>query len=327
MPLPKMLEGRMRLPAVAAPQFLVSGPDYVVEACKAGIVGAFPALNQRSSEGFESWLAEIAERLDGAEGLGPGGRPAPYGVNLIAHRTNPRLEPDLAIAVKHKVPIIITSLGAISDLVDAVHSYGGIVLHDVTNIRHARKAAGAGVDGLVLVCAGAGGHAGVINPFALLPEVRAFFDRTIVLAGCISHGRAIAAAEMMGADLAYLGTRFIATEESMASDDYKRMVIESRAADIVYTPAISGVPASFLRQSLVNAGLDPDELPSLGKAELGEELTRPEKRPWKNIWSAGQGVGTITDAPSIAELVGRFEREYLDAVAEIAGRSAARAAE
>ncbi|MBX6426707.1 MAG: nitronate monooxygenase [Variibacter sp.] len=306
MPLPEALRGRLALPAVAAPMFLVSGPDLVVEACRAGVLGTFPALNQRTSEGFDAWLHEIEERLAEAERAGE--RPAPYGVNLIVHRSNPRVEADLKITVAHKVPVVITSLGAVSELVDAVHSYGGLVFHDVINIRHAEKAAAAGVDGLIAVCAGAGGHAGTLSPFALVPEIRAFFDKTILLAGAMSTGRHIAAAQMLGADLAYLGTRFIATQESLAPDAFKQMILEGRASDIVYTPAISGVHGNFMRQSLVANGLDPDNLPPKPEMNMARE-----KRAWKHIWSAGQGVGSIHDIPATAELCARLKREYEDA--------------
>jgi len=316
MPLPQQLQGRLKLPVIAAPMFLVSGPDLVVAACQAGVVGSFPALNQRAAEGFDDWLTEIESRLTPND--------APYGVNLIVHNTNPRLEADLKICEAHKVPIVITSLGAIADLVDRVHAYGGLVFHDVTTLRHAKKAVEAGVDGLILVCAGAGGHAGVLSPFAMVPEVRAFFDGTIILAGCISDGQGVAAAETMGADLAYLGTRFISVQESMAPAEYKAMLCDSAAADIVYTPAISGVPASFLRQSLVNAGLDPDNLPTKKDINMGEELDS-ESKAWKNIWSAGQGVGSISDVPTTAELVDRLTREYRGAIERSAGRLAAAA--
>lgn len=305
MPLPYSLEGRLSLPAIAAPMFLVSGPDLVVASCRAGIVGSFPSLNQRTTEGFASWLEEIKRRLAPED--------APYGVNLVIHRTNPRYRADLEICEQYRVPVIITSFGALADVADRVHSYGGVVFHDVTNIRHARKAADAGVDGLILVCAGAGGHAGVINPFAFINEVRAFFAKTIVLAGCISDGRAIAAARMMGADLVYIGTRFIAAAESMASTSYKSMLCGSEAADIVYTSAISGVPASFLRGSLISAGLDPDNLPEKKVINVGKELDT-EAKLWRDIWSAGQGVGSITDIPTAAELVARLGMDYSSAI-------------
>lgn len=318
MSLPAQLRDRLKLPVIAAPMFLVSGPDLVVASCQAGIVGTFPALNQRTTEGFGEWLTQIEARLTPDD--------APYGVNLIVHNTNPRVEADLQVCEAHKVPLIVTSLGALSDLVDRVHAYGGLVFHDVTTLRHARKAAEAGVDGLILVCAGAGGHAGVVNPFALVPEVRAFFDGTIILGGCISDGCGVAAAETMGADLTYLGTRFIATKESMAPADFKAMLCDSEAADIVYTASISGVPASFLRQSLIDAGLDPDNLPTKKDINMGKELNT-ESRAWKNIWSAGQGVGSIVDAPGTGELVERLAGEYRAAIEQVSGRLSAAAAE
>jgi nitronate monooxygenase len=303
------LRGRLKIPAVAAPMFLVSGPDLVVEACRAGVLGTFPALNQRTSEGFEAWLDEIEARLAAASSE----RPAPYGVNLIVHRTNPRVDADLKIIIKHRVPLVITSLGAVSELVDAVHAYGGLVFHDVINMRHAEKAAAAGVDGLIAVCAGAGGHAGTLSPFALVPEIRSMFDKTILLSGVLSTGRHIAAAQVLGADLAYLGTRFIATKESRASDECKQMILSARGGDIVYTPAISGVHGNFMRQSLIASGLDPDNLPP--KPEINTSSEGRERRAWKHVWSAGQGVGSITDVPTTAELCARLVREYEEACA------------
>ncbi|KPF64602.1 2-nitropropane dioxygenase [Bosea sp. AAP35] len=308
MPLPASLAGRLRLPAIASPMFLVSGPDLVVETCKAGILGTFPALNQRTSEGYVAWLDEIEERLADIPDA------APFGVNLIVHRSNPRLEADLAITAQHKVPLVITSLGAVPDLVKAVHGYGGLVFHDVISLRHAQKAAEAGVDGIIAVAAGAGGHAGTMSPFALVSEIRRFFGGTIVLAGAISTGAQIAAAQMMGADLAYLGTRFIATTESLADPAYKDMLLRSHAADILYTPAISGVHANFMRESIQAAGLDPDNLVSHGKLDLGNEA-----KVWKTIWSAGQGVGAIEDVPTTAELGARLLTEYRQARASLSG--------
>jgi nitronate monooxygenase len=307
MPLPKQLEGRLRIPVVAAPMFLVSGPALVTAASKAGVLGAFPALNQRSSEGFDDWLSEIESALAADPNA------APYGVNLIVHRSNPRVEADLALCVKHKVPVVITSLGAVADLVKEVQSYGGVVFHDVINRRHAEKAAEAGVDGLILVCGGAGGHAGTYNPFAFLPEIRRFFKKTILLAGAISDGRSVAAARMLGADLAYLGTRFIATKESLAAEGFKQMIVDGSAADIVYTPAISGIHGNFLKDSVRAVGLDPDNLPTGGhgyKAKVSDE-----QKAWKHVWSAGQGVGSIDDVPSAAALVDRLEQEYRTALA------------
>lgn len=301
---------RLRLPVVAAPMFLVSTPELVVACCRAGVLGTFPALNQRSSAGFADWLDVVEGRL--------GPDDAPYGVNLIVHQSNPRLRDDLEVVVERRVPVVITSLGAVSEVVDAVHSYGGLVLHDVTTIRHARKAADAGVDGLILVAGGAGGHAGSTNPFALMAAVRGWFDGLVLLAGSLSTGADVLAAQAMGADLAYLGTRFVATTESAASAAYKEMVISASAADVIYTPAVSSIPASFLRASLDAAGIDPDAAPGL--VEL-DHLTRPDEaqaKAWKDIWSAGQGVQAITDAPSVAALVARLGEEYAAARARVA---------
>ena len=313
MAMPESLRGRLRLPVVAAPMFLVSGPELVIEASRAGILGTFPALNQRSSEGFEAWLTEIRETL---EPLGEDA--APYGVSLIVHRTNPRLEADLELCVKHRVPVVITSLGAVADLVDAVHGYGGVVFHDVVNLRHARKAADAGVDGLIAVAAGAGGHAGSMSPFALVTEIRQFFDKTVLLAGCMGDGRHVAAARALGADLAYMGTRFIATRESRAPAEYKDMIVSSAAGDIVYSDAISGVPANFLGASLQANGYDLAELTARG---LGQGQLKPigdEAKVWKTVWSAGQGVGDIVDVPATADLVDRLHSEYRSALAALA---------
>lgn len=314
MPIPASLSRGLRVPVVVSPMFLVSGPDLVVASCTAGAIGTFPALNQRTTEGFDAWLHEIRGRLDAHDTAHPDRPSCAYGVNLIVHRTNPRLAADLAVAKEHKVPLIITSLGAVRELVDEVHAWGGLVFHDVTTIRHARKAAEAGVDGLILVCAGAGGHAGTLSPFALLPEVRRFFDGTILLAGCISDGRSVAAARMLGADFAYMGTRFIATHEAMGPENYKSMIVDTAAADIVYTDAISGIPANFLEPSLRQAGLDPAHLPTKAEIDLGTELDT-ESKAWKDIWSAGQGVGTIDDIVSTSDLVERTRAEYVAAIA------------
>ncbi len=323
MSIPESFQGRLRLPLISAPMFLVSGPELVIEACKAGVVGTFPALNERSSEGFESWLVQIREALDSFEAE-TGKQAAPFGVNLIVHHTNPRVQADLELCIKHKVPLIITSLGAVKDLVDAVHGYGGLVFHDVINVRHAKKAAAAGVDGLIAVCNGAGGHAGTLNPFALLAEIRQFYQGTIILSGSMSTGQDVATAQMMGADLAYMGTRFINTQESRANPEYKQMIVESSAADITYTPKISGIWANFLKPSLEKAGLDPDS-GEKKKVDLGEELQAPEggASAWKSIWSAGQGVGSIADAPPVAELVERLQDEYRDATDHFAKLSGA----
>jgi nitronate monooxygenase len=308
--------------------FLVSGPTLVSETCKGGVVGSFPALNNRTTEGFDEWLTEIEEDLAAFEAE-TGRKAAPYGVNLIVHKSNPRVQADLDIIVKHKTPLVITSLGAVAELVEAVQSYGGVVFHDVTNMRHARSAMRANVDGLILVCNGAGGHAGVLNPFAFLPEIKAEFDGTVLLAGCISDGRGIAAARAMGADLAYLGTRFINTQESNAPDDFKEMINGANAGDIVYTPAISGVPGSFLRQSIEASGLDPDNLPIKKEINFGKELTpqQQEQKAWKKVWSAGQGVGSIDDVPATRDLIARLKSEYDEAAGSLAQHFEVAAAE
>ena len=307
----------LSLPAVAAPMFLISGPQLVIECCKNGIVGTFPALNQRSSEGFEAWVIEIKEALAAFEAE-TGKKAAPFGVNLIVHPTNSRVQADLEICIKHQVPLIITSLGAVSQLVDAVHSYGGLVFHDVIKKRHAEKAAQAGVDGLIVVAAGAGGHAGITNPRSLVAEVRQFFDKTILLSGCISTGRDIASAMQMGADLAYMGTRFINVDESMADEGYKQMIIESNASDIVYTAAVSGVNANFLRPSLEAMGITEEMWSKSKKIDFGEELdaAKAEAKAWKTIWSAGQGVTTIQDSVSTADLIRRLQNEFIAAIQE-----------
>jgi nitronate monooxygenase len=312
---------RLAVPAIAAPMFLVSGPDLVVETCRSGIIGTFPALNQRTSEGYAAWLDEIGERLRQIDAA-TGAPSSPFGVNLIVHKTNERLRRDVEITVQHRVPIVITSLGAVREVVDAIHSYGGLVFHDVINLRHAQKAADAGVDGLIAVCAGAGGHAGLLNPFAFVAEIRRMFEKTVILAGAITHGRHIAAAQLMGADLAYLGTRFINTREALAPDSYKEMIRAATAKDIVYTPAISGVHANFLRASIVAAGADPDNLQSPGKLTLSSEA---EARAWRDVWSAGQGVGDIQDILPAAELCRRLVAEYREAIAGLKpGRAAGR---
>ena len=304
----------LSLPVVAAPMFLISGPQLVIECCKQGIVGTFPALNQRSSEGFEEWLIEIKTALQEFE-LETGKKPAPFGVNLIVHPTNPRLEADLRLCVKHQVPLIITSLGAVRQVVDAVHSYGGLVFHDVIKKRHAQKAAEAGVDGLILVAAGAGGHAGTINPMTLVAETREFFDKTILLSGCISTGRDVASALQMGADLAYMGTRFINTPESKAPEAYREMIIQAGASDIRYTAAISGVPANFLSASLEAAGISEEDLKKSHKVDFGKELDT-EAKAWKTIWSAGQGVAKIKDSLPVAELTQKLKTEFKEAIEE-----------
>jgi nitronate monooxygenase len=302
MPVPASLAQNLRFPAVAAPMFLVSGPELVITTCQSGMIGTFPALNQRTSEGYAEWLDTIKAAL--------GPDDAQYGVNLIVHNTNTRLMADLAITAQHKVPLVITSLGAVKDIVDGVHAYGGVVFHDVINARHAKKAADAGVDGLILVSAGAGGHAGNQHPFALINEIRQFFSGTILLSGAISTGGDVAAALMAGADLAYMGTRFIATEEARAVEAYKDMLIETTAKDITYTDAISGINANFLTPSLIANGLDPAAAKDPHhKIDLAHELNT-EAKAWKTIWSAGQGVGSIHEILPVAELVTRLRGEF-----------------
>lgn len=301
MAIPASLQKGLKLPVIEAPMFLVSGPDLVVECCNAGVIGTFPSLNQRTTEGYRDWLVEIKSRLNDDA--------AAFGVNHIVHGSNERLMADLAVTVEHKVPLVITSLGAVKDLVDAVHGYGGVVFHDIANVRHAKNAAKAGVDGLILVANGAGGHAGIVNPFALVNEVREFFKGTIILSGCLSNGQDVAAALMMGADFAYMGTRFINTTEAMASDGYKAMIIDSGATDIIHTPAVSGIPANFMIKSLEANGIDPKHLPE-HKLDMGEEA-----RAWKTVWSAGQGAGTVHDVVPAAELVARLRSEYAVAAA------------
>lgn len=313
MPIPAQFEGRLALPVVAAPMFLVSGPELLLACCRHGVLGTLPALNQRTSDGFEEWLIHIKEALALHEDS-TGRLAAPYGINLIVHPTNPRLRADLELCVKYQVPLVITSLGAATEVVDAVHSYGGVVFHDVTNLKHAKKAAAAGVDGLIAVSAGAGGHAGTTNPLALLSEIRQFFDKTILLAGCLNNGRDIATALQMGADLAYMGTRFINTEESQASAAYKQMIQECVAADIIHTPAVSGVPASFMRPSLEKAGYEMAALQQPGNINYGEKLkpVDDEAKAWKTVWSAGQGCGSINDVVAAGELIERLGLELAE---------------
>lgn len=302
----------LSLPIVAAPMFLISNPRMVIECCKNGIVGTFPALNQRSSEGFEQWLIEIKEALTAWEAE-TGKKAAPFGVNLIVHPTNPRLEADVKLCMKHKVPLVITSLGAVSMVVDAIHSYGGLVFHDIIKKRHAEKAAEAGVDGLILVSAGAGGHGGTLNPMSLVAEVKSIFNKTILLSGCISTGVDVATALQMGADLAYMGTRFINTEESIAPQAYKDMIIAAGAKDVTYTAAISGVHANFLGASLKAAGITEEDLKKDVKIDFGKELDT-EAKAWKTIWSAGQGVATIHDSLPVAKLVAKLRTEFIAAL-------------
>ncbi len=291
--------------------FIVSGLDLVEAQCRAGIIGTFPALNARPQEELDSWLDQLQPRLAGTHGL--------YGVNLICHASNDRLPGDLAICMKHQVPLIITSLRPPAEVVQGAHEYGGLVFHDVTTLRHAEKAAEQGVDGLILVCAGAGGHGGATSPFALLPEIRRFFTGTIILAGAITDGASILAAQALGADLVYMGTRFIATQEANAAEPYKQMIVESGSKDVTYTNLFSGVHGNYLSKSMIAAGLDPSNLPA---PEVGKTYVAGHKREkpkaWKDIWGAGQGAGAITDIPPVADLVARLEAEYRQAADRLA---------
>ncbi|GJE02427.1 NAD(P)H-dependent flavin oxidoreductase [Methylobacterium isbiliense] len=308
MPLPDRLARALALPVIASPMFIVSGPDLVIAQCLGGIVGSFPALNARPKEALGDWLTRIEEALAAARAAEPDRIMAPYAVNQIVHASNDRLEHDLAVCADHRVPIIITSLRAPDAVVAAVHGWGGLVFHDVTTVRHAEKALEAGVDGLILVCAGAGGHAGTLSPFALVGEVRRFYDGPIILSGAITTGAAILAAQAMGADLAYMGTRFIATEEANAAPAYKEMIVGTSAADVIYTPFFTGVPGNYLKPSVAAAGLDPNALPESDKTKMnfGSGTTKA----WRDIWGAGQGVGTIDDAPPAAEVIARLKAEY-----------------
>jgi len=319
MSMPELFRGKLSLPLIGSPMFIVSYPDLVIAQCKAGVVGTFPSLNARPLDLLDQWLGRITGELAAHAEANPDKPVAPFGVNLIVHKSNTRLADDLALVVKHKVPFVITSVGAPRDIVQHVHAYGGIVFHDVTNVRHAQKALEAGVDGLILVCAGAGGHAGTLSPFALLPEVRAFYDGPLVLSGAMSSGQAIRAAEILGADMAYMGTRFIATQEAHAAPGYKQMIVDSSAADIVYTPAFSGIPGNYLAPSIAANGIDPHNITGgLDKPnmDLSNREQVKEAKAWKDIWSAGQGVGTIGDVPAVAELVARLTAEYRSALGQ-----------
>lgn len=294
---------RLRLPLIAAPMFLVSGPELVIAACRAGIVGSFPAPNARTPEIFADWLQQIRTELAGTDAV--------WAVNLVMHSSYPRREQDLALVAEAKPPLVITALGSPKDAVETVHGYGGLVFADVNSVAFARKAVAAGADGLVLVSAGAGGHTGQISGFAFVDSVREFFDGPIVLAGSVSTGRGIRAAEVLGADLAYMGTGFIAAEESMALPDYKQMIVTSGPQDIVCSPGITGVPANWLRPSLEAAGYDPDALAAKDKPDFTNH--HGDKKAWKHVWSAGQGVGTIHQVEPVATIVDRLEREYTEA--------------
>jgi nitronate monooxygenase len=311
--LPLLLRDTLRLPVIGAPMFIVSGPELVLAQCKAGIVGSFPALNARPPELLDEWLTRIRRELADYQLAHPEAKVAPYAVNQIVHASNQRLQHDIDVCVKHRVPIMITSLRAPDDVVQAAHSYGGLVFHDVTTLKHAKRALQAGVDGLILVATGAGGHAGRLSPFAFVPEVRQFYDGCVILAGAIASGGAILAAQALGADLAYIGTRFIASEEASAPVEYKQMIIDSRAEDVVYTSLFTGVHGNYLKGSIVNAGLDPDHLPESDKTKMDFGAGSAKAKAWRDIWGAGQGVGQVEAAPAVADVVSRLEREYLNA--------------
>lgn len=310
----------LSLPVIASPMFIASGPELVKAQCKAGIVGSFPALNARPAELLDTWLTEIQADLDAYKAANPGAKVGPIAVNQIVHQSNDRLEQDVAMCVKHQIPIIISSLRAPpKEMLDAVHSYGGIVMHDVISIRHAQKALEAGVDGLILVAAGAGGHAGTLSPFALVGEVRKFFNGPIALSGSIATGDAILAAQAMGADFAYIGSRWLATKEANVEDAYREAIIESTAADVIYTNLFTGVHGNYLRKSIVTAGLDPDNLPVADKTKMNFGSGGGSKaKAWRDIWGAGQGVGLMDSVLTVAEVMEKLKAEYMAARKRIA---------
>ncbi|MFW5876042.1 MAG: NAD(P)H-dependent flavin oxidoreductase [Myxococcota bacterium] len=314
MSLPEVLRGRLRLPVIGAPMFIVSQPDLVLAQCKAGVVGSFPALNARPPALLDEWLARITEELATWDAAHPEAPSAPFAVNQIVHRSNDRLERDLELCVKYRVPLVITSLGAREDVNQAVHGYGGMVLHDVIHVAHARKAVAKGADGLIAVCAGAGGHAGRLSPFALVQEIRGWWEGPLILAGAIANGGGVLGAQAMGADLAYVGSPFIATREAQASDEYKQAIVEASANDIVYTSLFTGVHGNYLRASIERAGLDPDHLPEgdSSQTSFGSEGASPSKA-WRDIWGCGQGVGVVERVQPAADLVARLAREYEEA--------------
>lgn len=311
MALPAALEGKLRIPLIGAPMYIVSHPALVIAQCKAGIVGSFPALNARPQESLDGWISEIKDALVEYSSENPDEPVAPFAVNQIAHQSNNRLLADMETCVRHEVPIVITSLSPPAEIVAAVHGYGGLVFHDVISMRHAHKAIEQGVDGVIAVCAGAGGHAGPLSPFALVKEIRREFEGTVILSGCMSSGGDVLAAEAIGADLAYIGTRFIATEEANALPDYKEMIVDSKSQDIVYSSLFTGVHGSYLKGSVRNAGLDPDNLPDGDKAAMSiDKSDKTEAKAWRDIWGAGQGVGSIDDILPAGDLVMRMEQEY-----------------
>jgi nitronate monooxygenase len=311
MALPASLAGKLSIPVIGSPLFIISNPDLVIAQCKAGIVGSFPSLNARPIEQLEEWLIRITTELDAARKADPSAKIAPFAVNLIVHKSNVRLEEDLALCVKYKVPMIITSLGARPDVNDAIHSYGGIVLHDIINVVFAHKALEKGADGLIAVCAGAGGHAGVLSPFALIQEIREFFDGPLALSGSISTGSAVYAAQAMGADFGYIGTAFISTHEARAPDGYKDMIVASAAKDIIYSSLFTGVSGNYLAPSVAAAGLDPNNLPDGDKSTMNFGSGEGSKaKAWRDIWGSGQGIGAIKTRQSAAEYIAQLKREY-----------------
>ena len=317
MPIPNSIKDNISIPVIGAPLFLISVPDLVIAQCKAGIIGSFPALNARPQHVLEEWIVRIKTELKEYQDQNPDKKVAPFAVNQICHGSNDRLQGDMEICVKHEVPIIITSLRPPAEVVEAAHSYGGLVFHDVINVRHAKKAADMGVDGLILVCAGAGGHAGALSPFALLREVKSWCDGTIILSGSIGDGYSVASALALGADFAYLGTRFIATHEANAEPEYKQMLIESSANDIVYSNLFTGVLGNYLKPSIQNAGLDPDNLPTADKSAMNfGSGGNTDSKAWKDIWGSGQGIGLIEDAPTVESLVERIRAEFNEATSE-----------
>jgi nitronate monooxygenase len=311
MALPECMQGNMSLPLIGSPLFIISGPELVIAQCKTGITGAFPSLNARPIEQLDEWLTQINTELDTYKKENPDKKVAPYAVNLIVHHSNSRLEEDIELCVKHKVPVVITSLNAPTVAIERIHSYGGVILHDVTNIKHAKKAAGEGVDGLILVCTGAGGHAGTLSPFALVPEVREWFDGTIILSGAMGNGDSILSAQAIGADLAYMGTRFIATEEARAQQEYKQMLVDSSAKDILYSNLFTGVHGNYLAPSVVAAGLDPNDLPVADKSKMNfGSGGNTGAKAWKDIWGSGQGIGGIEKIETVAEVVDGLKSQY-----------------
>jgi len=323
MALPPILSERLRIPVIGSPLFIISGPELVIAQCKAGVVGSFPALNARPVSQLDEWLAQITEELADWDRKNPDRLSAPFALNQIVHKTNNRLEEDVELAVKYKVPITITSLGAREDVNQAMHSYGGVVLHDVINDKFARKAVEKGADGLIPVAAGAGGHAGGLSPFALIQELREWFDGPIALSGAIANGRAVLGAQAMGADLAYIGSAFIATQEARAVQGYKDMIVESSGEDILYSNLFTGVHGNYLRPSVERAGLDPDNLPQADPSKMNfGSGGNQEAKAWKDIWGCGQGIGAVKSIPTAGELVDRLAAEYEAAKSELAAKTA-----